>query len=377
MYHYLDNAATSKTLPQAAETAVRMMTEQFGNPSSLHKLGTEASKCLKQAREDIAQTMGCSADEIIFTSGGTEAINTAIIGAANKMSPKYNHIISTQIEHKAVLNTLKKLMNKGFKVTFVAPGTDGTITAESILKEVREDTGLVCVMSVNNETGAIMPVADIKKGLTEMKSKAILFSDTVQAMFKLNCQITRQNMDMASVSGHKIGAPKGIGVLYIKKGIKINPLLTGGGQEGDMRSGTESMPLIAALAEAAKYRFANLDESFEHVQELNKYLRQQIFAELPQAKIISPDNSVPHILCFSLPGTRSEVNVRILSDKDVYVSGGSACSKGKPSYVLSAMNLPSEISAGAMRVSFCPENTKQDVDALVEGLKEVWKTFNN
>lgn len=376
MHCYLDNAATTKTLPQAAEAAIEAMTESYGNPSSLHRLGLEAAKGLKEAREKIAETMGCFPEEIIFTSGGTESVNTAIIGAANKMYPKYNHIVSTSIEHKAVLNTLKKLMNKGFKVTYVAPRRDGTIQAEDILNEVNGNTGLVCVMAVNNETGAVMPIADIKSGLNAKSSRALLFSDTVQANFKLGLPLAKLNMDMATVSGHKIGAPKGIGALYIKKGIRINPLLNGGGQENDMRSGTEPMPLIKALAAAASYRFANMAGDIAHIRELNRYLKERLAAELPQARLISPDSAVPHILCFSLPDTRSEVNVRLLSDRGVYISGGSACSKGKPSYVLSAMNLPSDIASGAMRVSFCPENTADDVDALIDGLKEVWKTFN-
>lgn len=375
-YHYLDNASTTLVYREAANAAEEAMMQNFGNPSSLHRLGTISAKILNSARETMASCLGCTAEEFTFTSGGTEAVNMALMGAARKCRAKKRHIISTQVEHKAVLNTLKRLEADGYSVTLIAPEKDGTVSAEKVLAAVREDTGIISVMAVNNETGAVMPIVAIKKGLESIGSTAILHSDTVQALFKIDTPVSKLGADMVSVSGHKFGAMKGIGGIYIRKGLKINPFITGGGQESNMRSGTEPMPGICSMAKAAEIRMAALKDDILHVKALNDYLRKQLAENFPSAFVLSPENAVPHILCFSLPGSRSEVNVRILSDRNVFVSGGSACSKGKASYVLTAMNVPQTISSGALRVSMCPQNTREDIDALIEGLKEVSNTFN-
>ena len=279
--------------------------------------------------------------------------------------------MASSVKHDATLRALKRLEASGFEVSCIAPGKDGAVSARDILSAVRDDTVFVTLMGVNNETGAIMPVREVADGLRAMNSRALLHADMVQAFCKIKQAPALCGADMVSVSGHKIGAPKGIGALYVKSGLSIPPLIVGGGQESGFRSGTENMPAIAAFGCACELRRQNLDRDYLHVCELNLY------ALVPECVFISEQAAcAPHILSFSVPGAKSEVVLRILSDRGVYISAGSACSKGKKSHVLTAMRLPPQISDAALRVSFCPENDKDDIDALAAALAEAYAVFS-
>lgn len=372
--HYLDNSATTKVLRSSADVAIETMTVCFANPSSLHSFGYQASKDLLHARESIAKTMNVSTNEIIFTSGGTESINTAILGAADKMKRYGRHIITTEIEHSATLNTMKKLEEQGYRVSYIRPDSYGNILIEDIQNELRQDTILISCMMVNNETGAILPVEEIGNLLKHKNHHALFHIDAVQAYGKIRVFPKNIGCQLLSVSGHKLGAPKGVGCLYIDKKLNINSLITGGGQEFNIRGGTEAMPNIMALALAASYRCDNIDINYIHIYELKEYLIKQLECNFNDIIINSPDG-LPFITNFSVMGCPSEVMLRILSNHQVYVSSGSACSKGKPSHVLKAMRLRMDRIDSALRVSFCPESNKDDIDALINGLKDCIRTL--
>ncbi|MFQ6832974.1 cysteine desulfurase family protein [Butyricicoccus pullicaecorum] len=368
MIHYLDNAATSRVLPAAAEAAVHMMREEFGNPSSLHKMGIEAARVLKDSREAVAAVLGGTPAETYFTSGGTESINTAIFGAARKNRHAGRHIVTTAIEHAATLNACRRLESEGFEVTYVQPTADGHILAEDMENAMREDTILVSCMLVNNEVGTVLPVTEIGRALKRKNPSALFHVDAVQGLFRLPLTPKKWNCDLLSVSGHKIGAPKGIGALYMKRDVRLAPYIVGGGQESGFRSGTEPMPQIAAFAAACRERAAQMDEDVAHVAMLKDYLTEQVNAKFDFVQW-NGQGDVPHVVNLSLPGCKSEVMLRVLESKDVFVSAGSACSKGKESPVLRAMGLDKKRIDSALRISFAPFNTKEDVDALLEGLE--------
>ncbi|MDP4109691.1 MAG: cysteine desulfurase family protein [Bacillota bacterium] len=371
--HYLDNAATTRTIEPAAKKAAEIMTERFGNPSAMHKLGLEAANELSLARERVKSALGAGGGEIMFTSGGTESINTAISGAAHKYGRQKRKIISTEIEHAATLETLKALENQGFTVILVKPDKKGNVNAGEILKNA-EDACLVTMMAINNETGAVLPFEEVREGLKSMRSPALLHLDAVQAFMKTEKPLVSSGADLISVSGHKIGGVKGAGALYTAEGIRIPPILYGGGQEKGLRSGTEALPAIAALGEACRFRQERLHGDLKTLRELNAYAREKL-KEIPGLIINSPDDASAHILNFSLPGARSEVLMRVLQQREVYVSSGSACSRGHRSHVLAAMRLDPALIDSAIRVSFCPENTLRDIDELRAGLFEGVKLF--
>ena len=368
MIHYLDNAATSRVLPEAAEAAVRVMCEDFGNPSSLHKMGIDAARILEDSRAAVAQALSAEPVEVYFTSGGTESINTALFGAARKNRHAGRHIVTTAIEHAATLNACRRLEGEGFAVTYVRPDADGHIRAEEMENAMREDTILVSCMLVNNEVGTVLPVAEIGRALKRKNPSALFHVDAVQGLFRLPITPKKWNCDLLSVSGHKIGAPKGIGALYMKRDTRLAPYIVGGGQERGFRSGTEPMPLLAAFAAACRVRAARMDEDVAHVQRLKDYLAEQVEHRLPFAQW-NGRGDVPHVVNLSLPGCKSEVMLRVLESRDVFVSAGSACSKGKESAVLRAMGLDKKRIDSALRVSFAPFNTQEDVDALIAGLE--------
>lgn len=372
--HYLDNAATTKVLPEAAQAALACMTEEFGNPSAQYALGQRARAALQQARGQVAAALGCPPDRVIFTSGGSESINTALQSAVRRGRRFGRHIVSTQIEHKATLNTLRQLEQEGYEVTLVAPEPDGTVALEAILGALRPDTVLLTLMAVNSETGAILPVEQAAAEARRYAPHCLVHVDGIQAFCKLPLALA--NVDFLSVSGHKIGACKGVGALYCAEPKHLKPLIYGGGQEGNLRSGTEGMPQIVSFGVASQIRSGRREQEAEHMAALKELLLRRL-DELPcPVRVNSPRHSAPHIVNLSPALGRSEVLVRVLSDQGVYVSGGSACTRGKRSYVLESMKVPAQAIDGALRVSFCPENTEEDVEALLSGLRQALALFD-
>lgn len=362
--HYLDNAATTAVLPEAAEAAMHTMCTCFGNPSSLHKMGIEASHLLEDSRKTVASALGCLPEETYFTSCGTESTNISLHGAAHLNRHQKGRIITTEIEHAATLNTCKQLAAEGFDVVFLAPDETGHVTPAALEAALTEDTVLLSCQLVNNEIGTVQPVTELGALLKAKAPRALFHIDAVQGLARVRLTPKKWNCDLMSVSGHKIGAPKGIGALYVKKGLRLPPLMFGGGQEKSMRPGTEPLPNIAAFAKACEIRMAHFDEDFQHVQSLADYLHQQVAALLPDAAF-NGVGDIPHVVNLSLPGCKSEVMLRVLESDEVYVSSGSACSKGKQSGVLKALGLPKVRTDSALRVSFCPSNTTEDVDAFI------------
>ncbi len=341
------------------------MTEEFGNPSSLYGAGMRAEALVRTARAQTAQALGCAPECVTFTSGGSEGDNTAIFGAVRRLYRSGRHIITTAVEHPAVLRCMDVLESAGFTVTRLPTDSSGTIRMTDFEAALRPDTILVSVMHVNNETGAVMPLREIAAVLRRTKSRALFHSDGVQAFMKLPISAERLGVDFYSVSGHKVHAPKGVGALYIRKGVRIPPMICGGGQENGLRSGTENVPGIAALG-AAVSSFP--PDAAAAVRALRERTVQGLSA-IPGARVNFP-SSLPCVLSLSLPGLRAEVVMRILEEHGVCVSTGSACAKGHRSYVLESAGLPPEVIDGTLRVSFSHTNTPGDVDALLEGLAD-------
>ena len=365
--HYLDNSATTP-LCQEAITAMTKSMACFGNPSSLHLLGAEALSALDSARQRVASYMGCEAKELYFTSGGSEANNTALFGAARAMKRRGKRIITTAIEHHSVLNAAKALEGEGFEVIYLNPNSEGVITAKAVADALTDDTILVSVMYVNNETGAIMPISEIAAAIKASGCGALFHTDCVQAFGKLPFNLRSLGADLVSVSGHKIHGPKGVGALYVKSGCRILPFIYGGGQEKGMRSGTESVPLVCGMGGAVS-ELGNINTNLEKARELWQFCRETL-TETGLATINSPDNALPYILNVSVEGYRSETLLHFLEARGIYVSSGSACAKGNGSYVLNEMGLSATVVDSALRISFSRYNTQDDIlrlrDALVE-----------
>lgn len=362
---YLDNAATTRVCPEAAEAALRMITEDFGNPSSAHAPGRVARAALQDARGVIAASIGAGPDEIYFTAGGTEGDNWAIRSGARLMRHKGRHIISSAAEHDAVLKSLRRLESDGWEVTRLTPAPDGAIHAEQVLDALREDTVLVSLMLVNNETGAVTDIAAIAKALRAAKPDVLLHTDAVQGYLKVPFTAKKLGADMITLSGHKIHAPKGTGALYVRSGLQLPPLLLGGGQEGGKRSGTENLPGICAFAAAVSAARADKD-ALTRMTALRQHIIDTLSASLPEVTVIG--GGAPHILNLSLPGYRSEVLLNFLDAEGVCVSMGSACKKGARSHVLAAMGLPARVIGGAIRISLCRFTTQADADGLCDTL---------
>ena len=363
---YLDNAATTRVSPEAAEAALRVMREEYGNPGSTHAKGRAARAVLDAARKQIAAPLACKAPEIVFTSGGTESDNWAIRGAARLMRRKGKHIISSRTEHDAVRQTLRYLETEGWEVTLLPPGADGAVSPEAVAAALRPDTVLVTLMLVNNETGALTDVAGVKRVLREAKSDALLHTDAVQAYGKLPFTARELGADLISLSGHKIHAPKGIGALYIREGVKLPPLILGGGQENGLRSGTEPMPPIAAFGTAAAQARDALAEAQPRMAALRSFCADTLTAAIPGLVLIP--GGAAHILSLSLPGYRSEVLMNWLEREEIYVSKSSACKRGKRSHVLEAMGLPDRVIDGALRVSFSRYTTRGECERFCAAL---------
>ncbi len=371
MTAYLDNAATTMVCTEAAQAAFNIMTQGYGNPSSTHKMGREAKAILDGSRGKLAKALGAKPEEIFFTSSGSESDNWAILSGAEFMKRRGNHIISSQAEHSAILKSLEVLEKRGFEVTRLKPEKDGSISVQAVMDALREDTVLVSLMIVNNETGGITNISEISKALKKSGSAALLHTDAVQGFLKVPFSVKTLGADLVSISGHKIHAPKGIGALYIKGGTKamnLPPFIVGGGQEFGKRAGTEALPQIAAFAEAAELGSSHFEESHRKIAGLKELAAKRLLSENEGLLVLSGE--APHILSISLPGYKSEVVLNHVDALGIYISKSSACKKGHRSYVLEAMGLPNAVIDGALRISFSRFTTEDEVNALCDGIKD-------
>ena len=365
---YLDSAATTRVCQEAAQAAYEAMTEGFGNPSSGYAVGQQAAARMKACRETVADSLGCLPEELTFLSCGTEGDNWAIRAAVEYGKRRGKHIITTAIEHAAVLEPIKDLERQGYEVTYLKPDRKGHISLDELTAALRPDTVLVSMMLVNNELGTILPVAQAAQAIRDSGAPALLHCDAVQGFLKVPFTPGELGVDLLTISGHKVRAPKGIGAQYIRKGLELKPLLLGGGQERGLRSGTEPTAQIAALAAACAAWRAEDREKLAHTK---AYTLDRL-RRVPGLEVVSSGDA-PHICAIALPGYPSEMLVRDLSDRGICVSSGSACHKGKPSHVFAALGLPKRTLMGVLRVSFSPENREEDGDALAECLTEITK----
>lgn len=370
---YLDNAATTRVRPEAVRAVTQALSEQFGNPSAGYGPGRQAAAGLEESRVAIAAALGCAPEELYFTSGGTESNNWAVSLAAALGRRKGTHILTTAIEHAAVLEPVLALEAAGWEVTRLKPDRQGRLSPDAVAAAVRPDTALVSVMLVNNEVGTLCPLPEISRVVRASGSAALVHTDAVQGFLKVPFTPAQLGVDLLTVSGHKVGAPKGIGALYIRKGLRPVPLLRGGGQERGLRSGTEPTAQIAGFAAACSLGQTQLEQERAAIAALKTEALSLLTQALPELAVISPGDA-PHICSVSLPGYPSEMLLRELGDRGICVSAGSACHKGKPSHVLAAMGLPKRVAMGALRVSFSHENGLQDVLALRDALVEITKT---
>lgn len=367
---YYDNSATTKVRKEVAELMLEIMTDCYGNPSSLHRKGFDAQQRLEKARKQIAASLSCDASCITFTSGGTEADVLAIIGGCEAMKRRGNHIITTAIEHDAVLKTCKYLETQGWNVTYLKPDILGNITVEQVLEAVNEKTVLVSIMAVNNEVGSILPISEIAKEVRRKNPNCQIHTDCVQAYCKQPLKVGKNlDVDFLSISGHKIYAQKGVGALYVKKGAKIKPILFGGGQEKNLRPGTENIAGICGMGLAAELLCAEMKENEAHCSEIKNALIEE-FEKIPEVCIISGVNSTPYILSIAVEGIRSEIMLHYLEEKGIYLSSGSACAKGEPSHVLSAMGIDRKKADSALRISFGKYNSLEEVPVFIAAIKE-------
>ncbi|MGN0319202.1 MAG: cysteine desulfurase family protein [Lachnospira sp.] len=379
MEAYLDNSATTKCNEEVAKTVLKLLCEDYGNPSSKHMKGVEAEKYVKDARTVIAKSLKCLDKEILFTSGGTESNNLAIIGTAMANKRKGNHLIVSSVEHSSVKEPFNFLEEQGFKVTYLPVDGDGIVDIESLKKALDEDTILVSVMFTNNEIGAIEPIEEIGHIVKAYNRDIIFHVDAIQAYGKFKINPKRAEIDLLSVSGHKIHGPKGSGFLYIKDKTRIKPIIYGGGQQKGMRSGTENVPAIAGLAKAVELIYdENFESRIDKMYELKEYFIEQL-KNLPDVQINGKTGreSAPQIVSASFKGIRAEVLLHALEDKSIYVSSGSACSSNKPglSNTLVAIGLSKDLLDCTIRFSFCYETTKEELDYTIEALKELLPTL--
>ena len=367
---YLDHAATTPVPEEVAHAVYDTLVSGWGNPSSQYPIGKQARDAVAAARETIAAALGCKSEQFVFTSCGSESDNWAVRLALHQNRHAGKHIITTAVEHSAILETCKALEQEGYSVTYLKPDKTGDITASQVESALRDDTALVTMMLVNNETGCIFPVAEVAQLLKAKKSRALLHTDAVQAFLKIPFRADTLGADLISVSAHKLGAPKGIGGLYLGERIRApKPLIFGGGQESGLRSGTEATGQIAAFAAAARAGQASFPADRAHMAALKEYAARRLTQEVPGLRVLV-QGEAPHILPVTLTGYKSEVVVRFLSDQGIYLSSGSACHRGRASHVYAALKLPKKEQDGVLRISFSYDTRQEDVDALTDGLKQ-------
>ncbi|MBO8170409.1 MAG: cysteine desulfurase [Bacillaceae bacterium] len=370
---YLDNSATTRPYPEVLDTMKKAAEEFYGNPSSLHKLGEVSRKVLDQSRKMASRILGVKAGEIVFTSGATESNNLAIKGIAHQYQNRGKHLITSAVEHASVYQTCRQLEDSGFDVTYLPVDRIGRVAVEDVKKAIRQDTILVSVMHVNNELGTIQPIQEIGE-LLKTNRKVFFHVDAVQAFGKLDVKPAEWGVDLLSLSAHKFHGPRGAGLMYIRSGVKLSPLITGGGQEHGFRSGTENLPAIAGMVKAMKMSREQMSHNRKHFQMLKERLVQQL-KDIEGVIINSPtdEQGAPHIVNFSVPGLKSEVIIHSLEEKDIYVSTQSACSSSasRPSRILLAIGLDEKAARSGIRVSFEKANTIDEIDRFVHHLKEI------
>ena len=375
---YADNAATTKLSPVALQAMLPYLSEHYGNPSSLYSLGQQAAEALEEARKTVAQCLHCRPDEIYFTSGGSEADNQAILSAARwgKMRGK-THIISTAFEHHAVLHTLEKLKKEGFTITLLDVGPQGRVTPEQVAQAITDETCLITIMYANNEIGTIQPIGEIGKICRERK--VTFHTDAVQAVGHLAIDVGAENIDMLSLSGHKFHGPKGVGALYVRKGVTLSPLIEGGAQERRKRAGTENVAGIVGLAAALKEACAHLDDNAAKVAALRDKLIAGLEGIPHGALNGSREDRLPGNVSFCFEGIEGESLLLLLDDKGICASSGSACTSGSldPSHVLLAIGRPHEVAHGSLRLSLCEENSEAEVDTMIQEIPQVVEYLRN
>lgn len=371
---YLDNSATTRVFPEAADLMHRIYTEEYGNPSSMHHKGVEAERRITEAKQTLADILKVDRKCLYFTSCGSESDNLAIIGCALAAEREGKHLITTAIEHPGVLEAMRHLESLGFEVTYLPVDRDGLVTPQQVAEAVRSDTVLVSIMHTNNEIGALEPIAEIGEAIKKKNPKTLFHVDAVQGFGKARILPTRMHIDLLAASGHKIHAPKGVGLLYVAPGVKIRNLIYGGGQQGGLRSGTENVAGIAAMALSAKMLYGSLDEDLERLYSLKERLIRGAL-EIPDvtANGRTGKESAPHIVSLSVRGVRAEVLLHALEDKGVYVSAGSACSTNHPhpSDTLTAIGIDKDLITSTIRLSMSVMTTEEEIDAAVKALKEI------
>ena len=371
---YLDNSATTRPCEAAVEAMTKALTQDWANPSALYAFGIDAARELRNARSRIALAMGAEPDRVFFTSGGTEADNWAIMGTVKRLGKRGKHIVTTAIEHHAVLNTMKELESQGYEVTYLQPDSEGTIGMDALKAALRPETILVSVMMVNNEVGSVMPISQMAKLTHKICPNALFHTDAVQGFMKVPFVAKSLGADLISVSAHKIHGPKGCGALYISPRLRSFPaLLLGGGQENGMRSGTEGTPAIFGFAAACEALRERVSADIQHEKKLLDSIVDGIGKM--DGVVINGCHAAPHVLSLSIPGVPTQNSINILQDAGICVSAGSACAKGHRSHTLTAMKLPSEIMDSSFRVSLSRESTEEDVNALLAGIQSIldWK----
>jgi cysteine desulfurase len=370
---YLDNSATTKAFDEVIEAVKAEMSEYYGNPSSMHIKGFEAEKKIKETTKIIASTLKCDESEIIYTSGGTEADNMALIGIARAYKRSGKHIITSSIEHAAVLQSAEFLKEEGYEITYLSTDSKGVVNLEELENAIREDTILVSVMGVNNEIGTVEPIEKISEIIKKKNPNTLFHVDAVQAYGKIKLTPKKMGIDLLSVSGHKIHGPKGIGFLYVSYKVKIKPIIFGGGQQKNMRSGTENVCGIMGLGAAVKRIFDNFDEDTARMRELREYMIKGL-KECEGVTINGADEegSAPHIVSASVKGVRAEVLLHSLEEKGIYISSGSACASNKPavSATLKAIGVDKDLLDSTVRFSFSVLTTKDEIDYALENFKE-------
>ncbi len=365
---YLDNSATTKPCKEAVEAMTAALTDGWANPSALYRFGIDAAHSLRNARNRVAAALGAEPDRVFFTSGGTEADNWALLGSARRFGKKNRHIVTTAMEHHAVLNCLKELENQGYEVTYLQPNSLGRITAEDLEAALRKDTFLVSIMMVNNETGGVMPISQMAKLTHKLCPDAIFHTDAVQGFMKVPFQAKTLGADLISISSHKVHGPKGAGALYISPRLKSFPaLLLGGGQENGYRSGTEAIPAIAGFAAACEA----VSKTFKEDIAREKALLNKLIETLTGMNgiVVNGSHEAPHILSLSVPGLPTQNSINILQDAGICVSAGSACAKGHRSHTLTAMGLSPKVMDSSFRVSLCRDTTQEELDLLVQTIR--------